>query len=330
MYATTNVHYYQKANRMISELIKQGKKKFILFPFGERGQLVKSILNERYGIEEEWIVDNGIAKVSQNNKIIELTDLEKIDMSDMLVLLTSDNEKIYSELRYQLMQYVEFDKIIDLFSISMFYDSQVYYEGEYWRSTKSDYLHEPRICMLETAAREIYKNNVGGAIAEFGVYQGEFANYMSRCMPDRKFYLFDTFSGFDKRDIDEKEDGFSGEFRQVLDLTDTTAERAVNNIAWRANTVIRKGWFPETTVGLENEQFAFVSLDVDLYYPTLAGLEFFYPRMSPGGYIFVHDFGAHILLGVREAVIEFCKKENVGYVTFRDGASTTAVVVKPL
>ena len=39
------------------------------------------------------------------------------------------------------------------------------------------------------------------------------------------------------------------------------------------------------------EKFAFVSLDTDLYKPTLAGLEFFWPRMSKGGFIFIHDFG---------------------------------------
>ena len=31
-------------------------------------------------------------------------------------------------------------------------------------------------------------------------------------------------------------------------------------------------------------------LDADLYKPTRAGLEFFYPRMSKGGYIFLHDY----------------------------------------
>jgi O-methyltransferase len=41
---------------------------------------------------------------------------------------------------------------------------------------------------------------------------------------------------------------------------------------------------------LEGELFAFVSLDFDKYEPTLAGLEFFYPRVAPGGFVFVHDY----------------------------------------
>ena len=31
-------------------------------------------------------------------------------------------------------------------------------------------------------------------------------------------------------------------------------------------------------------------LDVDIYVPTVAAREFFYPRLSSGGYLFVHDY----------------------------------------
>ena len=55
--------------------------------------------------------------------------------------------------------------------------------------------------------------------------------------------------------------------------------------------------------------FSFVSLDVDLYQPTLCGLKFFYPRMSKGGVIMVHDYGSP-WLGVALAVDEF-SKENL-------------------
>lgn len=55
---------------------------------------------------------------------------------------------------------------------------------------------------------------------------------------------------------------------------------------------VRKGYFPESAKGLEGNTFALVSLDLDTYEGILAGWEFFYPRLSRGGYIFVHDFNA--------------------------------------
>ena len=66
---------------------------------------------------------------------------------------------------------------------------------------------------------------------------------------------------------------------------------ALVNILYRTNTVVIEGYFPETTVGLEDERFAFVSLDTDLYKPIYEGLKFFYPRLNPGGIIFCSRFG---------------------------------------
>jgi len=56
--------------------------------------------------------------------------------------------------------------------------------------------------------------------------------------------------------------------------------------------VIRQGYFPETAVGMPEEQYALVSLDADLYQPMYEGLQYFYPRMSPGGYIILHDYNS--------------------------------------
>lgn len=60
--------------------------------------------------------------------------------------------------------------------------------------------------------------------------------------------------------------------------------------------------------GLENEKFIFVNLDFDLYLPILAGLQFFYPRLAPGGVILVHDYFTKIYHGVKETVDEFKKQ----------------------
>jgi Macrocin-O-methyltransferase (TylF) len=56
------------------------------------------------------------------------------------------------------------------------------------------------------------------------------------------------------------------------------------------NVVLRPGYVPDTLAGLEDERFAFVLLDLDLLEPTRASLEFFYPRLSPGGYLVMHDY----------------------------------------
>lgn len=122
----------------------------------------------------------------------------------------------------------------------------------------------------------------------------------------------------------------SKKLREASNLRDGSVELTLKRMMWRVNAVIKQGYFPDTAVGLEGEKFAFVSLDTDLYKPILAGLEFFLPRLSLGGYIFVDDLRHPNLRGVRRAVMEFCKREKIGYMSLPDGSDATAVICKPL
>ena len=47
-------------------------------------------------------------------------------------------------------------------------------------------------------------------------------------------------------------------------------------------------------------------MDVDLYNPTKAGLEFFYPRLASGGVIIIHDYNPD-WPGIMKAVDDFGK-----------------------
>jgi O-methyltransferase len=58
-----------------------------------------------------------------------------------------------------------------------------------------------RYSSLELAALEIKKRGITGAVAELGVFRGDFAARINSVFPERKLYLFDTFAGFDERDI---------------------------------------------------------------------------------------------------------------------------------
>lgn len=68
-----------------------------------------------------------------------------------------------------------------------------------------------------------------------------------------------------------------------------------------------------------------MSLDVDLYKPTLAGLHYFYERLSQGGYIFVHDYNNRRYRGVRSAVDEFSKATGARVVQLPDMAGTVII-----
>ena len=77
------------------------------------------------------------------------------------------------------------------------------------RKIDRNYFDYIRLATLELVSYEIAKKNLEGSVAELGVYKGKFARYLNQYFPDRLLYLFDTFEGFDNRDIiREKENQF--------------------------------------------------------------------------------------------------------------------------
>lgn len=186
----------------------------------------------------------------------------------------------------------------------------------------ADYI---RLSSLELAAYEISLHQLEGSIAELGVYQGDFAKEMNALFPNRKLYLFDTFCGFDKNDVMmEMSNDFS--YSDVSHFSSTSVNTVLSKMIRPEDCIIRKGYFPDTCEGIE-DNFVFVSIDADLFNPILAGLEYFYPRLLKGGFIFVHDHNNSRYRGVQKAVNKFCTAHNTSFFPLSDSGGT-AVFIK--
>lgn len=150
---------------------------------------------------------------------------------------------------------------------------------------------------------------VKGATADLGAYYGDISWQLNALMPDRKLYLFDTFTGYDARDVQkEKEKNLSdarvGEYALSSRQQETLTELLLGKMPYPEKVKIMQGWFPETAFGLEEETYALVHIDTGLYAPTFSGIQYFFSRMSPGGVIFVSQYENGKNLSVRQAVEE--------------------------
>ncbi len=145
------------------------------------------------------------------------------------------------------------------------------------------YHDEVRYSTLALAIQRILNDSIPGSFAEVGVYQGVTSHFVHSQAPDRDLYLFDTFEGFPKQDLEVRRDDR---------FQDTSLETVAAFLGPSPSIKFRKGYFPDTAAGLENEKFSLLILDVDLYQTSLEVLNFFYPRMTRGGYIFLHDFNS--------------------------------------
>jgi O-methyltransferase len=159
------------------------------------------------------------------------------------------------------------------------------------------------------------QRGLDGAMAELGVYEGSSAQIICEAKEDRPIYLFDTFAGLPEPSESEtrllRRGQYSASFRAVQNL-----------LGDYTNVHFRPGLFPQSAAGSGGVRFSLVHLDSDLYSSTLAGLEFFYPRMVPGGIIIAHDYS--ILPGVSRAFAEFLGDERESVIEL---PTTQAMVV---
>jgi O-methyltransferase len=167
------------------------------------------------------------------------------------------------------------------------------------------------------------KENVQGSFAELGVYKGETAKIIHAMDNSRKLHLFDTFEGFKKDDLKE-ETGEAATY-STKNFADTNEKKVIEYIKGNNNIILHKGHFPETAKGLENEKFALVNIDADLYNPIKDGCHFFYPRLSPGGVIIIHDYN-HKWEGAVKAVNEFAKTIPENFIELPDMHGTVMII----
>ncbi|WP_373483640.1 TylF/MycF/NovP-related O-methyltransferase [Acetobacterium sp.] len=183
--------------------------------------------------------------------------------------------------------------------------------------------YDLRLAELRLIGDQIRKRRVTGVIAELGVYQGKFARELNQNFSDRQLYLFDTFEGFVPEDI-ASERGLSK--ANPGDFSDTSEEDILNKMPFPGQVEIFKGRFPET-IPDEEILYAFVSLDADLYEPTWQGLSYFYPRLSSGGVMLIHDYNSMQFPGVKKAVDEYLNEQKLFIIPLCDFHGT-AIFIK--
>lgn len=255
---------------------------------------------------------------------------EKIILTDIvyerLFETNLDIIKELSPLLYQSMRISQY-KLIKMNERDSYDEEKLIGCGKYSKlEYMSDYF---RFRTFELVAEEIKKRQVGGEIAELGVFRGSFASLISDKFPERKIFLFDTFEGFGVDEAKrEAEQGYSDEEFEYAH-TRTSEEMALENMPYPDQCVICKGFFPQSVSEEAGKtRFAFVSIDVDFEDSIYEGIKFFYSRLNEGGYMFIHDYNSHMLMGVKKAIQRFELDENISLkkVPLADWAGTLVIV----
>lgn len=261
------------------------KQKVLLFGAGFQDETYINQLKDKYEVigfldndQSKWGKTICDIKILGNSKVVKNIIFDKVIINSSTGL---------NAIRAQLLAEGVDEEKIDSTRINTKYYARI------------NFLHDFATVIRKTHP-ELFEND-SVCVAEGGVYQGDFSKEINKAFYDKKMYLFDTFEGFAAEDVAiEQKNGYSN--AQEHHLNNTSVELVLSKLPKPENAIIRKGYFPETTKGIE-ENFLFVNIDFDLNNPTYAACNFFYPKLTQGGVLLIHDY--FVLPGVMSAVDKF-------------------------
>lgn len=159
--------------------------------------------------------------------------------------------------------------------------------------------------------------HVPGDFIETGVWRGGCCILMRGILAvneirDRKVYVADSFAGVPP----PRPEVYPADRDLRLDLStelsvslETVKENFRRYGLLDDQVVFVEGLFSETLPALDAGPFALARLDGDLYESTYIALQCLYPRLSPGGFLIVDDYG--VIEACRRAVDDYRKEHNI-------------------
>lgn len=151
-----------------------------------------------------------------------------------------------------------------------------------WAKTSAERGSIWRYHTLAWGARQALR--VEGDFVECGCYKGVSARIVADIIDfaklDRRYFLYDLFEHDDSMPHHTM-------VEHGADLVDQVRER----FADVPNTVITKGWVPQSLAEASPEKIAFMHLDLNNADAEIGALEVLFDRISPGGVLILDDFG---------------------------------------
>ncbi len=121
-----------------------------------------------------------------------------------------------------------------------------------------------------------------------GIMSLAICDYVDFNASGKQFWLFDTFEGIPPEQMSEQERaGNVG----LNDMYFDCYELVSRNFAPFPNAHLVRGRIPESLTQVEIERVAYLSIDLNIEYPERAALEFFWPKLVPGGIVIFDDYG---------------------------------------
>ena len=158
-----------------------------------------------------------------------------------------------------------------------------------------------------------HASKLGGAFVECGVSTGmtslAICEYLGFEREGPMFYLIDTFAGIPLSQAIEPERELSASKNQRHYFDSEELVRL--NFKRFGNVFIIRGEVPQILTSLPAGEIAYLHIDMNIAYPEVEALKFFWPRMVKGGVILFDDYISPLHLSQRDAIDEVARQMDV-------------------
>jgi len=174
-----------------------------------------------------------------------------------------------------------------------------------------------RLDNIQFCIEEVITKNIGGDLIEAGVWRGGSTIFMRAVLKayritDRLVWVADSFEGLPEPDLKKYPQDKGLKFHEARELS-VSLEKVKTN--FRKYDLLDnqvkfiKGWFSETLSSAPINELSVIRIDCDMYGSTMDSLKSLYPKLNPGGFIIIDDYGA--IEACRKAVEDYRNQNSI-------------------
>lgn len=158
-----------------------------------------------------------------------------------------------------------------------------------------------------------------GDYVECGVNKGGYSRTVMHYIgfaevPEKKFYLVDTYSGIPEEFLLPGEHG-----AMLRDYYSECYDEVVQTFAPFKNAVVVRGKVPDALEEIKAEKVCYLSLDMNCAEPEIAAAEFFWDKLSPGAVMVLDDYGFSQFIRQKHAFDAFAGAKGVAVLSLPTG-----------
>lgn len=199
--------------------------------------------------------------------------------------------------------------------------------GRYHGSPRAySLLTYPSFDAIRFTMEDVLTRGVEGDVIEAGAWRGGATIFMRAVLKvhgvtDRKVFVADSFEGFPTPSL-SIDSGYTHKGVEEMIAPFDQVRQAFERYGLLDDQVVfLKGWFKDTLPTAPIEHLAVAHIDADMYEGTRDALVNLYPKLSPGGYVLIDDYG--VLDSTKAAVDDY--RRDQGITTELSGAGWGAV-----